>query len=355
MTYASSTEKENRITQSREILFDNVTKTYESETASAVDSVSLQVAAGDLVVFLGPSGSGKTTLLKMVNRLYEPTRGKIWIGNEDILALPINDLRRQIGYVIQQVGLFPHMTVEKNISVVPRLLGWDKDRIQARVTMLLELTGLPSTYLERYPSQLSGGEQQRVGLARALAADPDILLMDEPFAALDAINRERLQKEFLRLHCKLNKTILFVTHDVEEALLLADKIAVLRDGKLVQYDTPINIVTKPKNEFIEELVGTDNILRRLSLISIESVIKAKQRQPSQPTQPVRESQTAPTIYPEEDLRSALSLLLRSGSESLRVIDPSGSEIGEVGMDDLRKMLLSNQLIEKQKCDEISDK
>ena len=354
MTYASSKIKESRVTQSGEILFEDVSETFESEAVSAVDGVSLQVAAGDLVVFLGPSGSGKTTLLKMVNRLYEPTSGKIWIGDEDIQSLPINDLRRQIGYVIQQVGLFPHMTVKKNISVVPRLLDWEKDQIQSRVAMLLDLTGLPDTYLERYPNQLSGGEQQRVGLARALAADPDILLMDEPFAALDAINRERLQKELLRLHCKLDKTILFVTHDVEEALLLADKIAVLRDGKLIQYDTPIDLVTKPKNAFVEELVGTNNILRRLSLVSIESIIKAKGRLLDKPITMDQAMVEIPTIHSDADLRSALSLLLSSGSDYLRVEDSFGTDQGLISMEDLREMLSSNQLIEKKKCDEISD-
>lgn len=354
MTYAYSKIKESRVTQSGEILFEDVSKTFESEAVSAVDGVSLQVAAGDLVVFLGPSGSGKTTLLKMVNRLYEPTSGKIWIGDEDIQSLSINDLRRQIGYVIQQVGLFPHMTVKKNISVVPRLLDWEKDQIQSRVAMLLDLTGLPDTYLERYPNQLSGGEQQRVGLARALAADPDILLMDEPFAALDAINRERLQKELLRLHCKLDKTILFVTHDVEEALLLADKIAVLRDGKLIQYDTPIDLVTKPKNAFVEELVGTNNILRRLSLVSIESIIKAKGRLLDKPITMDQAMVEIPTIHSDADLRSALSLLLSSGSDYLRVEDSFGTDQGLISMEDLREMLSSNQLIEKKKCDEISD-
>lgn len=354
MTYTSSKSKESRVTQSGEILFEDVSKTFESEQIPAVDSVSLQVAAGDLVVLLGPSGSGKTTLLKMVNRLYEPTSGKIWIGNEDIQRLPLNDLRRQIGYVIQQVGLFPHMTVQKNISVVPRLLDWEKEQIQSRVAMLLDLTGLPEAYLDRYPNQLSGGEQQRVGLARALAADPDILLMDEPFAALDAINRERLQKELLRLHCKLDKTILFVTHDVEEALLLADKIAVLRNGKLIQYDTPIDLVTKPKNAFIEELVGTNNILRRLSLVSIKSVVKAQDHESLRKNLDSQGSEVFPTISIEEDLRSALSLLLSSGSDYLRVEDSSGIKQGKIGMDDLREMLSSNELVEKKKCDELSD-
>jgi osmoprotectant transport system ATP-binding protein len=355
MTYAASvTQNDKQVIRSGEIVFEGVSKTFEDETESAVDGVSLQVAAGDLVVLLGPSGSGKTTLLKIVNRLYEPTQGKIWIGQEEIQSLPLNELRRQIGYVIQQVGLFPHMTVQKNITVVPRLLGWRQDRIQERVEMLLALTGLPESYLNRYPNQLSGGEQQRVGLARALAADPNILLMDEPFAALDAINRERLQKELLRLHCKLNKTILFVTHDVEEALLLADKIAILRNGKLVQYDTPINIVTKPQNAFVEELVGADNILRRLSLVSIKSILKDKVRGALQPGAASPSRQELPPINPDEDLRTALTLLLRSGADALRVVDQSGSELGEVSMTDLREMLMSDQLVEKKKCDELPD-
>ncbi len=204
----SSPESEKETGSQGEIVFDQVSKTFSTSSVPAVSSVSFRVTAGDLVVLLGPSGCGKTTLLKMVNRLYEPDSGTIRLNGQEIHSLPINELRRKIGYVIQQVGLFPHMTIQRNIAVVPRLLGWAEDRINERVEMLLELIGLPQSYLERKPRQLSGGEQQRVGLARALAADPDFLLMDEPFAAVDAINRERLQDELLRLQCRLNKTIL---------------------------------------------------------------------------------------------------------------------------------------------------
>jgi osmoprotectant transport system ATP-binding protein len=354
LTNAPSETNEKRVTQSGEIVFEGVSKSFTAESVPAVDDVSFRVAAGDLVVLLGPSGCGKTTLMKMVNRLYEPSQGKIWLGGEEIHTLPINDLRRQIGYVIQQVGLFPHMTIGKNISVVPRLLGWDENRTQKRVEELLELIGLPSSYLSRYPRQLSGGEQQRVGLARALAADPDILLMDEPFAAVDAINRERLQGELLGLHCKLNKTILFVTHDVEEAFRLADKIIVMRAGKLEQYGTPIEIVTQPANEFIEELVGTNNILRRLSLVNVHSVLKAKENLPEHTLPSESAEKDTPVLHPEDDLRSALSLLLSSGTDPLKVVNSSGKLVGEVGFTDLRDMLNSHQAIEKNTCNDLSD-
>jgi len=344
--------QENRVTQSGEIVFEAVSKAFASGSAPAVNDISFTVAAGDLVVLLGPSGCGKTTLLKMVNRLYEPSQGKIWIGGQEIHTLPVNALRRQIGYVIQQVGLFPHMTISKNISLVPRLLGWDKKRINERVKTLLELIGLPESYLDRYPRQLSGGEQQRVGLARALAADPDILLMDEPFAAVDAINRERLQDELISLQCKLDKTVLFVTHDVEEAFRLADKIIVMRAGKLVQYGTPIEIVSHPANEFIEDLVGAKNILRRLSLVNVQSVLKAKEHMPARPTGLEYNSRDESVLHPEDDLRSALSLILSSGIDPLKVVDSSGAIVGEVRFSDLRSMLYSDHPVEKQKCNDL---
>jgi osmoprotectant transport system ATP-binding protein len=218
------------------IRFEHVVKQYPGAPRPAVDDVSLTVEAGSFVVLLGPSGCGKTTLLKMVNRLYEPTSGEIFIDDTEIHHLPVNTLRRQIGYVIQQVGLFPHMTVAKNIAVVPQLLGWPPKRIAARVDELLDLIGLPPTeYRGRYPAQLSGGQQQRVGLARALAADPGIMLMDEPFGAIDAITRTGLQDEMIRLQRTVRKTIVFVTHDVDEALKLADRVIVVTDGS-VGYD-----------------------------------------------------------------------------------------------------------------------
>ncbi|MCE1254196.1 MAG: ABC transporter ATP-binding protein [Anaerolineae bacterium] len=335
--------QENHPAVSGKIVFDSVCKTFEHAAAPAVNQVSFNVTAGDLVVLLGPSGCGKTTLMKMINRLYEPDEGRILIEGRDIQDLPLNDLRRRIGYVIQQVGLFPHMDIRKNITVVPHLLGWPEEKINRRVDDLLQLIGLPAAYLSRYPRQLSGGEQQRVGLARALAADPDILLMDEPFAAVDAINRERLQNELIEINCKLNKTILFVTHDVEEAFRLADKIIVMNGGRLIQYGTPFELVSKPRNAFIEELVGSHNMLRRLSLVNVQSILKARRSQ-SSGTAPVKGP--APVLSPEDDLRSALSLLLSSGADCLQVVEPGGKTLGEVGFADLRAMLFNQTLPEK---------
>jgi len=210
------------------IVVENLSRLFPNEPRPAVDQVSFEVEDGAFVVLLGPSGCGKTTLLKMINRLYEPTSGRILVGGQDARSLKVTELRRRIGYAIQQTGLFPHMRIEQNIAVTPRLLGWDQPRIDARIDELLDLVGLPRAYRARYPRQLSGGEQQRVGLARALAADPAIMLMDEPFGAIDAITRARLQDELAEIQSKLRKTIIFVTHDVEEALRLADKIVIMR-------------------------------------------------------------------------------------------------------------------------------
>ncbi|OJX44006.1 MAG: ABC transporter ATP-binding protein [Chloroflexi bacterium 44-23] len=320
--------------RSGEIVCQEVTKHFPENSRPAVDHVSFKVAAGDLVVLLGPSGCGKTTLLKMINRLYEPDQGQIWIGKEDIQTLPVNQLRRQIGYAIQQVGLFPHMTIWRNIAIVPRLLGWDEEKINMRCNLLLELVGLSPTYLGRYPRQLSGGEQQRVGLARALAADPQILLMDEPFAAVDAINRERLQSELLIIHRKLHKTILFVTHDVEEAFRLADKIIILKDGQLIQYGTPVEIVVKPENEFVAELVGSNNLLRKLSLFDVQSLLEAKQYERHNSFSKA----SFTSIQPQENLRTALSMLLESGAEQLHVVDNKGKSHGVITFQDLHRLL-----------------
>lgn len=349
MTNSVSPFQDGRISQSGEIVFEGVSKSFTDGSVPAVNGVSFRVAAGNLVVLLGPSGCGKTTLLKMVNRLYDPSEGKIWLGGQEIHTLPINELRRHIGYVIQQVGLFPHMTIRKNIAVVPRLLGWDDQKIDARVEELLDLIGLPTSYLSRFPRQLSGGEQQRVGLARALAADPSILLMDEPFAAVDAINRERLQGELLGLHCKLAKTILFVTHDVEEAFRLADKIIVMRAGKVVQYGTPIEIVTHPADAFVEDLVGSNNLLRRLSLVNVQSILKAREEMGIPAVLPEADAEETAVLRPEDDLRSALSLLLSSGKDTLRVENASGKVLDEVGFSDLRSMLFAAPSSKKKKC------
>ncbi|MBI9049128.1 MAG: ABC transporter ATP-binding protein [Anaerolineaceae bacterium] len=334
-TTSSSINKESGVITSAEIICEDVTRQFSDASKPAVDHVSFKVAAGDLVVMLGPSGCGKTTLMKMINRLYEPDEGNIWIGQDEIHNLPVNQLRRQIGYAIQQVGLFPHMTISKNISVVPRLLGWDAEKIKQRSDELLDLVGLPKEYLKRYPRQLSGGEQQRVGLARALAADPAILLMDEPFAAVDAINRDRLQCELLEIHRKLHKTILFVTHDVEEAFRLADKIIIMESGKLVQYGTPMEIVSHPANKFVEELIGTQNLLRRLSLLTVQSVLDAQQGMVMQ-SNAAQSDNTV--IRPDDDLRNALSMLLGRGSNALQVVDKSGQVQGEIRFNDLRNAL-----------------
>ena len=250
------------------VALEHVTKRYGPPgTPPAVDDLSLTIGAGEICVLVGPSGCGKTTTMKMINRLIEPTSGRITIAGEDVEALPAVELRRRIGYVIQQVGLFPHMTVADNVAVVPRLLRWPDSRIRERVAELLDLVGLDhANYAGRYPAALSGGERQRIGVARALAADPPVMLMDEPFGAVDPIRRERLQNEFLRLQEKVRKTVVFVTHDVDEAIKMADRIAILqRGGVLAQYDTPDTILANPASDFVEHFVGADRGLKRLSL------------------------------------------------------------------------------------------
>jgi osmoprotectant transport system ATP-binding protein len=306
------------------ITIDRLSKQFGGAARPAVDECSFEVAAGQFIVFLGPSGCGKTTLLKMINRLYEPTGGRIIIDGVDVTQMPVTQLRRRIGYVIQQTGLFPHMRIADNIATVPRLLGWDKKRIQARGAELLTLMGLPPDYGTRYPRQLSGGEQQRVGIARALAADPSIMLMDEPFGAIDAITRTRLQDELLSLQRKLHKTILFVTHDVEEALRLADKIIVMRQGKIVQFDAPINILTRPADSFVAQLVDADDTLRQLSLIKVGTV--ARNRPPVA---------GGPPIFADDDMRVALTLLLTSEADALSVVDGDGTAVGHLSFDDVR--------------------
>ncbi len=320
----------------RSIRFDHISKLFPGAARAAVDDCSLQVEAGEFVTLLGPSGCGKTTLLKMVNRLYEPTDGTIFIDDTDVRKLPLTELRRQIGYVIQQTGLFPHMTVAQNIAVVPSLLGWDKERTAARIDELLTLIELsPDEYRGRYPAQLSGGQQQRVGLARALAADPGVILMDEPFSAIDAITREALQDELIRLQRKVRKTILFVTHDVEEALRLADRIVVMRDGKIVQYDTPLNILTRPADEFIAELLGAGDIVRRLGLLRVVGAMV--------PLGSGRPPDDEPTIAANESLREALSLLLRSGAPTL-VVREGERPVGLLALEQIRAAASTRVLV-----------
>ena len=255
------------------VAFDDVTKRYPGSTAPAVDGLTLTIPAGEICVLVGPSGCGKTTSMKMVNRLIEPTSGRITIDGQNVMELPAVELRRRIGYVIQQVGLFPHLTIAENAAVVPRLLRWKESRVRERVDELLELVGLePGVYRSRYPNELSGGERQRIGVARALAADPPVMLMDEPFGAVDPIRRDRLQNEFLRLQAKVGKTVIFVTHDVDEAIKMADRIAILRRGGiLAQYDTPEAILANPASEFVERFVGADRGLKRLSLGRVRDI------------------------------------------------------------------------------------
>jgi osmoprotectant transport system ATP-binding protein len=250
-----------------EIVFSGVTKRYEGRAEPAVDNLSLTIGAGEICMLVGPSGAGKTTALKLINRLIEFEEGDITIDGQSVRGLEVSELRRGIGYVIQQIGLFPHMTVAANIGTVPRLLGWDKQRIRDRTSELLELVGLdPKADGRRFPNQLSGGQRQRVGLARALAADPSVMLMDEPFGALDPITRARLQDEFLGLQSRVQKTVVFVTHDIDEAIKMGDRIAVLREGGvLAQYDTPDTILARPVDDFVAQFVGADRGLKRLSL------------------------------------------------------------------------------------------
>jgi osmoprotectant transport system ATP-binding protein len=308
------------------VTFERVSKHYSGAPRPAVADVSLAIEPGRFGVLLGPSGCGKTTLLKMVNRLIGPDSGRILIDGEDVRGFAAPALRRRIGYVIQQTGLFPHMRVEANVAVVPRLLQWDKARIHLLVDRLLGLVGLPpAEYRRRYPAQLSGGEQQRVGLARALAADPSMLLMDEPFGALDAITRTRLQGELRQIHRQLGQTVLFVTHDIDEAVRLADQIVVMREGRVVQTGTPLEVMTRPADGFVASLVGADDVLRRLSLIPVAEAI-----------QPVDPEATA-EIRSTTDLRTALGLLMEQGVTSLRVVDDDNIVLGAIDLGTIQNL------------------
>ena len=254
------------------VRYQETTKRYPGSSTPAVDRLTLEVPAGEICVLVGPSGCGKTTAMRMVNRTVEITEGDVLVGGQSVRDREPAQLRREIGYVIQQVGLFPHRTITENIGAVPQLLGWKKDRIRERSAELLELIGLDPELGDRYPTQLSGGQQQRVGVARALAADPLVMLMDEPFGAIDPINRERLQNEFLRLQAEIRKTVLFVTHDIDEAIKMGDRIAVMREGgRVEQYATPAELLMAPANEFVEDFVGADRALKRLALMRVRDI------------------------------------------------------------------------------------
>ncbi len=255
------------------ITFERVTKIYPGSDEPAIDNVSFEVPEGEICVVIGPSGCGKTTLMRMINRLIPITSGIISIKGQNVAKMDVIELRRGIGYAIQQIGLFPHMTVYYYIATVPRLLKWDKKRIAARVDELLSLAGLePDIFRFRYPRELSGGQAQRIGVVRALATDPPVMLMDEPFGAIDPINREVLQDEFLKIQAKVKKTIIFVTHDIHEAIKMGDKIALLEAGRLVQYDTPENLLVHPKNRFVKDFVGADRALKRLDLLKVKDAM-----------------------------------------------------------------------------------
>jgi osmoprotectant transport system ATP-binding protein len=249
--------------------FDHARKVYDDAEHPAITDFSLEVPAGELTIFIGPSGSGKTTAMRLVNRMIELTSGDVRVDGVSVKDRPAAELRRGIGYAIQQIGLFPHLSIADNIGTVPKLLGWSKDRIRARVEELLDLVSLDRDVAGRYPSQLSGGQRQRVGVARALAADPPLLLMDEPFGAIDPITRERLQNEFLRLQEEIRKTVVFVTHDIDEAIKMGDRVAILREGgHLAQYGTPEEILVRPADDFVARFVGADRALKRLSLATV---------------------------------------------------------------------------------------
>jgi osmoprotectant transport system ATP-binding protein len=353
------------------IVLDGVTKRYGDK--SAVEELSLEIGEGEVCVLIGPSGCGKTTTLRMINRLIEPTSGRIEIDGEDTAALSPEQLRRGLGYVIQSVGLFPHLTVEANIGVVPRLLGWSAERIHERARELLGLVGLdPDEYLGKHPSELSGGEAQRVGVARALAADPPILLMDEPFGAVDPLNRERLQGEFARIQRELGKTVVLVTHDIDEAIRLADRIAIMRAGRLMQYDTPEEILERPANKFVHDFVGSDRALKRLVRMPVAD---AMQTDPaavplSRLGTAASEASTGRYVYltdddgrlagwvdlrdlrsgmsvddavtridlgeeavkPDASLKEALSRMLGAGVKHVPVVDDDGMLVGELGFE-----------------------
>jgi osmoprotectant transport system ATP-binding protein len=312
-----------------EIVFDRATKRYPGRTQPAVSELSLTIPAGEICVLVGPSGGGKTTAMKMVNRLISITEGDITIDGTSVRSLDLAELRRGIGYVIQQVGLFPHLSVGDNVGTVPKLLRWPKKRIRARVEELLELVGLEAADAERFPSELSGGQRQRVGLARALAANPPLMLMDEPFGAIDPIRRAALQDEFLRLHNELRKTVIFVTHDIDEAIKMGDRIAILHEGGvLAQYDTPDEILANPANDFVERFVGADRGLKRLSLRRVGDV----------ELEPAPDDFDGPRCSPATSLRDALSLMLTEGARTVIVVDDDGSSIGVLSVQRVSDLL-----------------
>jgi osmoprotectant transport system ATP-binding protein len=366
--------------------FREVTKRFPGQSEPAIRSLSLEVPAGDICVLVGPSGCGKTTALRLTNRMIELSGGDILLDGVSIRTRPAAELRRGIGYVIQQIGLFPHLTIGENIAVVPKLLDWSRQRISARVGELLELVSLPGDMRDRYPAQLSGGQRQRVGVARALAVDPPVMLMDEPFGAIDPINRERLQNQFLRLQSELQKTILFVTHDIDEAIKMGDRVAVMqKGGVLAQYATPPELLMSPASDFVEDFVGADRALKRLALLRVRNIDlwKAPLARVGEPTSAVRariaeadlphplavdaegrpvgwlserdlaretvpaKPDTAPEPIVDRDdvLRDALSDLLRYDTQYGPVVDEHGRVVGVLSVEIISHFLSSNRAAE----------
>ncbi len=325
--------------QAAELEFRGVSKQYPGQRQPAIKELSFQVGAGEVCVLVGPSGSGKTTAMRLINRMIALSSGDILLGGSSILKREPTELRREIGYVIQQIGLFPHLSVADNIATVPRLLGWDKRRTQARVAELLELIGMdPEEIGPRYPAQLSGGQRQRVGVARALAADPPLMLMDEPFGAIDPINRSRLQDEFLRLQALVRKTIVFVTHDIDEAIKMGDRICILRQGGvLAQYDSPERLLTHPADDFVAQFVGADRALKRLGLSTLADVdLLPKNGQPTKNGLDLRTT-----------VRDALSQLIAHGGQPLAVVGEDGDVAGIVTLELLGGVLANGQLSERE--------
>jgi osmoprotectant transport system ATP-binding protein len=303
----------------------DLVKRFAAAARPAIDHLSFTVQAGEVCVLIGPSGCGKTTAMRIVNRMIDPDGGDVRVAGRDIMSVDPVELRRSIGYVIQQIGLFPHWSIAQNIGTVPRLLGWDDARIASRVDELLALVGMdPAQYRDRFPRELSGGQRQRIGVARALAADPPVMLMDEPFGAIDPITRARLQDEFLNILRSLRKTVLFVTHDIDEALKMGDRIAIMRDGALVQFDAPEAILARPADRFVESFVGSDRALKRLALIRTEEVLEARA--------PLADSHA---IGADVSLRDALATMFAEGVDALTVVR-DGTTIGVVTVAAIRR-------------------
>ncbi len=307
------------------IRLSGLSKRFAGAPQPAVDGLSLHLAEGEVGVLVGPSGCGKTTTLRMVNRMVEPDAGVVEVGGRDVTQVAPVALRRAIGYVIQQVGLFPHLNIADNIATVPRLLGWAEPRVQRRIDELLALVGLDEPGLRgRWPRQLSGGQAQRVGVARALAADPPVLLMDEPFGALDPLTRARLQDELLAILKRLRKTVVLVTHDLDEAIRMASQVVVMRQGRVEQCASPLALLARPANDFVRSFVGHDRALRRLALLRVADLVEAM---PVGLDTPAAAADHSPALAPGASLRDALAALLASGAEQARVCDAAGATLG----------------------------